>query len=1239
MRLPASREVGVLGSWRNSYGWLVAFALALFGIKLWLIGAYANATPFWDQWDAEAAFLYQPYLEGRLGWSELLAPHNEHRILTTRLLALFLLEANGSWNPVLQMVVNAAIHAGILVLFVVAVRPALGSGGVLAALVFALALFGVPYAWENTLAGFQSQFYLVLLFSLASLWLLVPAEPLSRRWWAGAMLAILAFFSLASGVFAPAAAAAIGLAFYVLGIRRSARQLVAIGILGALFLAGVALTPNHPGHEGLKAGSLLQFVEALRATLSWPFPPRFLATILRNGPVVVFLAWVLWKRPPAKDALWLLAAFGLWALVQVASLAYGRAAGSLASRYTDLLAIGVFANLLCLIALHAIRPGGWRWIITPLAAVWATAVLAALVWHVGKPLPDVLAQKRATGLAQETNVRQFIVTGDRAHLEGKPPLHVPYPSAERLAGILASPRLREILPAGIAPPLVPSAVEREPPNGFVARGWYSTTPALAGFSQGSFATEGDATTGVAVIRFDGNESAGLVTIPVAGYPLREGIALEIEQDGRRDRLRLRGNPGESWMEAHVRVGAGPFAIVVTDRSPTTWVAVGAPRRAGGLTPFIERLLANHGSFWIVASALAVLLLAGTAWQRLRAADGLLPALNHAKAKSGTTALVIALVVSLLLFGSPAVTRLVVLVAWHALLILIPIAAAIVLALHRGVRDVRLLALVGLTAGGVLSYALFWVWLAHPSLGAVASVSALLIAAVVVARGLRAAGKEAFQSLKPLALLGGVWVLYSLALLAAGLAPSGFDDPLNAVASRFSHPLPMDNQLPLVLAQQLASGKVQTPMIGDWLSSDRPPLQAAYYLASGAPLLTRATLQYQVQSTLLQALWVAGAWLALCGFGPSRLRMSATLLVSMAAAFALVHGLFTWPKLLPVAYLGAVAAVVFHGRPDWLRDARVGLACGAAGALALLSHGSSLFGIVGLAIAALALRRWPSARFLGAALLAGACLMGSWSLYQGLVDPPGNRLVKWHFAGAQAIDGRSVLQAMRDEYGTRTASQIVSEKLDSYSMLVGPAREWLPQMARTMAGTASAAEISRVRDMQFFHFGAALGPLAIALLLLAVPRTWRSHEAPAWRSLLLATAAMLLVWPVALFRPGEAIIHQGSLLMMVFGVAGCVLVLFSASMTIGLLVTAAQLWLVYAAFGRGMPLILDASAGGPVTMASLTALALGAALFTLAGIWRLAGTRALAPGHAIEEEDGGVAGAGAGRKGERHAETR
>lgn len=463
MRLPAFGRGGGVNSWRTSIGWTAAFAAALFGIKLWLIGTYGNATPFWDQWDAEAAFLYQPFLEGRLGWADLLAPHNEHRILTTRLLALALLEANGSWNPILQMVVNAALHVTAIVLILLLLVPAIGHARLPIVLAFALALFGLPTAWENTLAGFQSGFYFVLLFSVAAMWLTVLAEPLSPRWWSGVAFAVLAFLSLASGVFAVAAAAGIGMIQYALGIRRTRAQAIAIVVLLALFGVGLALTGSNPGHEPLKAASAMQFAGAMAATLSWPLAPSVPAAIVRNLPIAAFGLWLLWRRPAATDARWFLAALVLLALAQAASVAYGRAVGVLAPRYTDLFALAVLAGFLCFVVLSRELPGSWRTLVPAMALAGVAA--AAFHFPVAQFCSGLLLQldtKRATSLAQEANVRSYLATGDMSHLTDKPHLQVPYPSPERLAAILASPKIRSILPPNIQPPMAPSSVVREP---------------------------------------------------------------------------------------------------------------------------------------------------------------------------------------------------------------------------------------------------------------------------------------------------------------------------------------------------------------------------------------------------------------------------------------------------------------------------------------------------------------------------------------------------------------------------------------------------------------------------------------------------------------------------------------------------------------------------------------------------------------------------------------------------------
>ena len=87
----------------------VAVVLAVLGAKLWIISRFGNPTPLNDEWDAQAVNLFIPYFDSTLSLQQLLAAHNEHRVVTTRVVSLLLMAANGLWDPILEMIVNAGI--------------------------------------------------------------------------------------------------------------------------------------------------------------------------------------------------------------------------------------------------------------------------------------------------------------------------------------------------------------------------------------------------------------------------------------------------------------------------------------------------------------------------------------------------------------------------------------------------------------------------------------------------------------------------------------------------------------------------------------------------------------------------------------------------------------------------------------------------------------------------------------------------------------------------------------------------------------------------------------------------------------------------------------------------------------------------------------------------------------------------------------------------------------------------
>src|ERR1700694_1913676 len=133
-----------------------ALVLLALGVKLWIIRHYATQALIVDDWDALAAFLLAPFADSTLTLSQLFAAHNEHRIFTTRVISLLLFVANGGWDPLLQMIVNAAIHVALGVAMLVVLGAQRGRAAVASlALVIAI-LLATPNATENPVWGIET---------------------------------------------------------------------------------------------------------------------------------------------------------------------------------------------------------------------------------------------------------------------------------------------------------------------------------------------------------------------------------------------------------------------------------------------------------------------------------------------------------------------------------------------------------------------------------------------------------------------------------------------------------------------------------------------------------------------------------------------------------------------------------------------------------------------------------------------------------------------------------------------------------------------------------------------------------------------------------------------------------------------------------------------------------------------------------------------------------------------------
>jgi hypothetical protein len=433
----------------------VACALLVIGAKLWMIACYGNPTPFWDQWDGEAASLYVPFFNGTLHLSSLIAAHNEHRILITRLWSLLLLELNGYWDPILQMVADTLILGAVVVLFIALFRPVLTRASWLVFALFSTAIFALPFGWENTLAGFNSQWYFLILFSIAGLATIIDATAFSPRWWLAALLVVLSYFSMAAGVVTAAVVFAICGVQFMLGCRSGRRELLALALLAAATAAMVRYTPVSPGQAAYHAHSVRQFIGALIAVASWPNPPgqqpaiiNLLRAAFINSPALLVGLHTLRLRPPLANRIWLLPALAGWAVMFVVATAYARALGPLAPRYLDLIVFLPLLNAACLLYLIDVFKHSWlrRPSVRALLVFWLVLILVGVTTQTSRFSLRALAQELVAARAETENLRAYLASGDIRVLENKPEFSIPYPDPHRLAAIASTPIIRAILP-------------------------------------------------------------------------------------------------------------------------------------------------------------------------------------------------------------------------------------------------------------------------------------------------------------------------------------------------------------------------------------------------------------------------------------------------------------------------------------------------------------------------------------------------------------------------------------------------------------------------------------------------------------------------------------------------------------------------------------------------------------------------------------------------------------------------
>ncbi len=438
---------------------------------------------------------------------------------------------------------------------------------------------------------------------------------------------------------------------------------------------------------------------------------------------------------------------------------------------------------------------------------------------------------------------------------------------------------------------------------------------------------------------------------------------------------------------------------------------------------------------------------------------------------------------------------------------------------------------GLATLGIVGWAVFWAYLLSPLAGRLLGSAALLGAAVVVAISCRrsAETRRALVSVLPaVAMLLGISVV-TVALI--GLWDT-VRDPFELARSRFSHPLPIDNEIPQLFADKLAAGEDPRTFLAGWQSSDRPPLQTGLMLLAhditGRLGLTRSAAGFSA-GVVAQFAWLPGIAILIRALGGRARGVLTGMLFAAMTGTVLVNTVFTWPKLISAAFvLAALAVLVEHSstgsRLSWQR---LGLA-GVLVVLGLLSHGAALFAVPIVLVVLLWRRRALTLRAAGAAVAISGAAYLPWVLYQKFYDPPGTRLLFWHLANIgypDPADG-GVVDQVTAAYADAGWDTVLANKWANLTMplSMGP---WRGIGLHDL-------DLGSHRAAEFFTFSGAIGIgwLAVAAVIAAVVLgavRGRPRDGFAARVVLLLGASVLsvLIWAMVMFGPSTTVVHHST----------------------------------------------------------------------------------------------------------------
>lgn len=424
---------------------------------------------------------------------------------------------------------------------------------------------------------------------------------------------------------------------------------------------------------------------------------------------------------------------------------------------------------------------------------------------------------------------------------------------------------------------------------------------------------------------------------------------------------------------------------------------------------------------------------------------------------------------------------------------------------------------GIIGLGALGFAFFFLYFYAARLAVGVALVITLLGLAVLAKAIRNSWRNpASVHRDPLSVAFGEWRELLAAWLAAATvlfflaqAITNGAGPWTPNARFTPVQWSTDNQIPTLVAEFLFRGKdVRAIDFGPWKISDRPPLMYGLLAFLRAPiaLITANndghSLFYQINfagGLILNTLAIPVVLFIGRQIGLSRRNRYLVAAMLTLSPFVIFNSIYIWPKLLGGAF-GILALWTIweydpiRGFSRFSSNGRPVAAAAALSALALMSHGGTVFGILAMLAWTACLRGLPRPASLIAGFVVGVAIILPWSLWQHFEQPPGNALIKYAFANTFGFgeENKGVLATIQQAYSKLTWVDLLKTKGQGImSLLYGyPAECGLVEMSQLNQGRILAER--RITD--FIYLGPSLNFLSVGIF--AALMGWRRRRSAA-----------------------------------------------------------------------------------------------------------------------------------------------